>query len=84
MPKYIRKAGYWTPYIPEVGDRVWYLGEIRELQGDLKVTGVRKELGQVSIKPVEDDDPMNGGWAVLWTDITYTKPTLPEESYLYP
>ena len=84
--KYKRQDGTLGTRTPEVGDRVWFIGEYpqEELQRDLKITDVKNRMGYVSVKPIEDEDPYNNGWAVWYRDITYTKPKLPEESYLYP
>jgi len=72
------------PTRPKAGDRVWFLGEDKELQGDLKITVVRVDLAVVTVKPVDDNDSWNNGYVVWLKDLTYIKPTLPEESYLYP
>lgn len=69
--------------IPEVGDICYFLGEGKELQGALVVTKVREEIGQVTVKPVDNTEESFGGWAVWWRDITYEEPPEATDQYLY-
>jgi hypothetical protein len=66
MVPYIRQDGTKGTRTPEVGDRVWFIGEtgplvvIKELEEDLKITSTREEIGQVTVKPVLLEDGQSG------------------------
>ena len=62
----------------KIGDKVWYLGEEEDLQEELIV------MDKLYMGLVIRVRNSRGDWMdVEKRNITYTKPTLPEESYLY-
>ena len=79
-----RESGYpvdaYGNRLPTIGDRVWFLGELQELQGLLKITDIKLDRAQVIVKPVENEEEDFNGWAVWWKDITYKEP-VPLEDY---